>query len=79
MRRRIVVTVALAFLFALASTYAQTTDFFALMKTGTPQEIQAAIDKGANIKAQDSLGRTPLMQAVRYNQNPEVITTLLRA
>ena len=70
--------VALAFLFTLASTHAQTKDFFELVKTGTPQSVQAAHDKGANVKARNNIRATPLMWAVRYNQ-PEVITTLLNA
>jgi ankyrin repeat protein len=65
-------------LVAGGSTYAQTTDFFELVRTGTPQSVQAAIGKGADIEAQDGFGRTPLMLAA-YNQNPEVITTLLTA
>lgn len=76
---RIVVAVALASLVALSSIYAQTTDFFELVKTGTPQRIQAAIDKGADLKAQDKDGLTALMWAAGYNQNPEVISTLLKA
>src|SRR5271157_2509494 len=78
MKRRIVAAVVFVVLRA-ASAYAQTTDFFVLVQTGTPQQIQAAIDKGANIKAQDSSGRTPLMVAAQNNQDPEVIATLLRA
>jgi ankyrin repeat protein len=61
------------------STYAQTTDFFELVKTGTPQAIQAAFDRGADLKAQDKAGATALMYAALKNQNPEVITTLLKA
>jgi ankyrin repeat protein len=62
-----------------ASAYAQTTDFFTLVKAGKPQQIQAAIDQGANVNAQDRDGTTPLMYAAIYNQNPEVITTLVKA
>jgi predicted oxidoreductase len=43
-----VVAVVLAVLLA-ASAYAQTTDFFELVSSGTPQTVQAAIDKGANV------------------------------
>jgi hypothetical protein len=63
----------------MANTYRSFTDFFELVKTGTPQNVQAALSKGANIKAQDSLGRTPLILASQNNLNPEVITTLLKA
>ena len=54
-------------------------DFFELLEIGTPQEIQAAINKGADAKARDKDGRTALMFAAAYNQDPEVIATLLKA
>src|SRR5208283_153189 len=69
-RKRIVVAVVLAVLIA-ASAYAQTTDFFALVKSGTPQDVQAAISKGADIKARDKANWTPLMVAAEYNKNPQ--------
>jgi ankyrin repeat protein len=55
------------------------TDFFELVKTGTPQNVQAAIDKGEAPNAREKDGTTPLMYAAGYNQNPQVITTLLEA
>jgi len=79
-----VVAVVLAVLVA-ASAYAQTTDFFELAKTGTSEQIQAAIDKGANANAvvprgeEETMGKTPLMYAAKFNTNPEVITVLLKA
>ena len=78
MKKQIVIAVVLGVLLA-ASTYAQTTGFFELVKTGTPQQLQAAIDQGADVNARNSSGVTPLMAAAGNNQNPEVITTLLRA
>jgi ankyrin repeat protein len=83
MRKRIGI-VALAFLFALASAYAQTKDFFELVKTGTPQDVQAAIQNGASVHARMSgvpqeQGKTPLSYAAQYNPDPEVITVLLKA
>jgi hypothetical protein len=57
----------------------QTTDFFALAMTGTPQSVQAAINKGADVNARDKNGVTALMCAAGRNPNPEVITTLLEA
>jgi ankyrin repeat protein len=61
--------------------YAQTTDFFELVKTGTAQQIQAAMDQGAGdiVEARDEDGFTGLMHAAGFNENPEVITTLLKA
>jgi ankyrin repeat protein len=78
-RKRIIVAVALGILAALSSAYALTTDFVELVKTGTPQQIQAAIDKGEDVNAQDKNGLTPLMWAAGFNQNSEAITTLLKA
>ena len=51
-------TLGVAFLFALASTYAQTKDFFELVKTGTTQDVQAAVNKGADIKARNNISAT---------------------
>jgi len=57
----------------------RTTDFFDLARTGTPQDVWAAINRGADIKASDKDGKTPLIWAARENQKPEVITALLEA
>ncbi|MGA9135771.1 MAG: ankyrin repeat domain-containing protein [Candidatus Sulfotelmatobacter sp.] len=75
---RILIAVVLAGLLA-ASAYAQTTDFFELVKSGTPQDVQAAIDQGADVIAQGKYGYTPLMLAANNNPNSEVITILLKA
>lgn len=53
--------------------------FFELVKTGKPQDIQAAIRKGADAAAPDSKGDTALMYAAEFNQDPAVINTLLKA
>ena len=58
--------------------YARTTGFHKLLKTGTPQEVQAAINEGADLKAQDEYGMTPLLYAA-WNNDPEVIRALLKA
>ena len=53
-------------------------DFCELVKTETPQNVQAAIS-GVDVNAESSLGMTALMCAAEYNPNPEVITVLLKA
>jgi len=78
-KKRIVLSVTLAFLVALSSAYAQATDFFALVRTGTPQAVQDAIKQGADLNARDADGLTPLMRAAVNNPNPAVITVLLKA
>ncbi|MGA2764667.1 MAG: ankyrin repeat domain-containing protein [Spirochaetia bacterium] len=75
MRKRIVLAVVLAVLLA-ASAYAQT--LVDLAAYGTPQDVQAAIDKGADANARSG-GRTPLIVAATSNKHPEVITALLEA
>jgi ankyrin repeat protein len=77
-KRRIVVAAVFA-VFLAASGYAQTSDFFDLAKTGTPETIMAAINRGENVKASNALGWTVLMCAAGANQDPGVITTLLKA
>jgi ankyrin repeat protein len=41
--------------------------------------IAALLKAGADIKAQDKYGVTALMYVTRFNQNSEVITTLLKS
>jgi ankyrin repeat protein len=62
----------------LASSYAQTMNFFELVKTGMPQDVHAAIRNGADVNAWFFNGRTPLMYAAGFNKNPEVTTVLLK-
>jgi len=55
--------VAVLIMAAAGSAYAQGTDLFELAKSGTPQSIQATIDKGADVndtKQMDDGYRTPL-------------------
>jgi ankyrin repeat protein len=77
MKKRMVVAVVLTVLLA-ASAYAQTTNFTDLVVYGTPQEVQAAIDTGADVNVHSDY-RSALMVAAAYNKNPAVITILLRA
>jgi ankyrin repeat protein len=54
--------------------------FYDLCRTGTPDEVQAAIDSGVNLDERDiGSGWTPLMNAAAGNENPEVIRVLLDA
>jgi len=62
-----------------AGADAQTADLFELAKTGTPLSLKAAIDQGANVNVLDPNGLTPLMWAAQYNQNADMIATLLKA
>ncbi len=79
LRKRLFVAVALTSIVSLSSAYPQSMDFLELAKSGTPQRVKAAIDKGADVNTGDSDNWTPLMAAAGYNPNPEVITTLLKA
>ena len=68
-----------AFTLVAAFAWGQDTSFHELVKTATPQEIREAINNGADIEARGERERTPLMYTAWFNQNPEVITTLLDA
>jgi uncharacterized caspase-like protein len=54
-------------------------DFYKLVQTGTAQNVQAAISNGANVKAKNKSGSSPLLWAAMFNPNPEVIDVLLKA
>jgi hypothetical protein len=54
------------------------TQLFGVVFAGTPQQVQAAIDTGADVNAQDTAGQTVLMKAAAFNQNPAVTAILLR-
>ncbi len=58
------------------SANAQATSFFQLVSKGTPQQVRAAIRKGADVNARGDDDWTPLMEAAWYNLNPAVISTL---
>ena len=70
-------SIALVLLFCGMYLFAQS--LFDLVKTGTPEQVQAAIRAGAKLDDRDTIGMTPLMRAAQYNENPAVITTLLNA
>ncbi len=52
---------------------------FEYAKTGTETEIETVLSHNmASINAKDEYGKTPLMLAAEYNQNPKVTEVLLR-
>ena len=53
-------------------------DFLALCRDGTAEEIQEAINSGANLRAKDTEDNTALMIAAEQN-TPEVVAALLDA
>jgi ankyrin repeat protein len=53
--------------------------FFETVKNGTPREVQAAINSGVDIDYRRDEGTTPLMAAIKYNRDFEVISMLLTA
>ena len=54
-------------------------EFFNLCESGTPQQIEAAIQAGADVNAQNNGDVTPLMVAASNNNNPEVLKVLIQA
>jgi uncharacterized protein len=74
---RIEAATVLAVLLAV-SAHAQTTLSFLVAASGTPQEVQAAIDKHVDVNAYIGT-MTPLIIAARLNKDPEVITLLVNA
>ena len=71
--------ICLSFLFAVASPEPTAADFFELARTGSIQEVQAAISHGQSVDQRDSRGRTPLMWAAESNASPDVIAALCNA
>jgi len=54
-------------------------EFIELCGRGTPSEIRAAIESGADVNAADEVGLSPLYIAAEKNLNAEVIKILLKA
>ena len=59
--------------------FADRDSFFELVKTGSPEQVSAAIQAGADVNARDEDGLPALMWAASFNENPEVITVLIDA
>jgi ankyrin repeat protein len=78
--KKLVVILAIVMVFAAATGSAQAKDFFILVRNGTPQEVQQAIDSGADVNEYSTAWKTtPLGQAASYNTDPGVIVVLLKA
>ena len=82
--RKLLALLTLATLLMLCLTAAawaamSDSDFVALCKEGTVQEIRAVLLKGAKPNAKNDGGRTALMMVAAHNKNPEVITALINA
>ena len=53
-----------------------TEEFF---ETAAPEQVRACLAAGADLKARDRLGKTPLHEAAGSTTNPAVLTALLAA
>ena len=78
MNKRIVLSSVLVVLVAV-SMYAQATNVFDLVQSGSPKDVQAAISNGVDANFQDKDGFSLLMFAAGENQNLQVIMILLKA
>ena len=54
-------------------------DFFDICKTGTPEQVSAALKAGACLTDKDRDGNTPLIWAAWHNTNPDVFSVLFNA
>ncbi|MBS4097391.1 MAG: ankyrin repeat domain-containing protein [Sulfuricella sp.] len=52
-------------------------DFLIAVRNGNVREVQAWLKRGADPNLRDERGETPLLQAVRADDNHEVVTVLL--
>lgn len=54
-------------------------DYFISLRNGNAAEVKEWLNKGADVNALDERGETPLMMAVRFDDNVEAVKLLLRA
>ncbi len=57
----------------------QSVELRVIVRTGSPEEVQKALETGMQVDIRDDIGRTPLMWAAFSNENPEVLKMLLDA
>ena len=62
-----------------ASAAMSAAEFIQLCANSAPQAVKTALEGGADVKAQDDKGMTPLMAAAKGNINPEMIGVLVQA
>jgi ankyrin repeat protein len=79
MKRVVFIVLAAAFFWSCATTPMDDEEFLELVKTGSPEEIKAALQNGADVNARDDSGSTPLMYTAEYSEYPEVLQLLLDA
>ncbi len=77
--RSLTLTITLCLAWLTATGAAQDTSLFIAARTASPQEIQATINAGFNVNAQDQYGQTPLMYAAAGNTNPDAVSLLVNA
>lgn len=78
MNKRKIVVLVLGFCFLTAAqVFGQS--LFDIVLTGTVNEVQQAIENGAEINARTIIDRTALMIAAEYQDNPEIISALVQA
>ena len=85
-QKRLALAVALGFVVLMTMTFClgslkaiKTQRLFAVCGKGTPEQVQAATGFWTSVNARNKNGQTPLQLAAWLNQNPEVISILLRA
>ena len=66
-------------IFLLLAGVASADSLFDLAKSGSPAQVQAALNAGAKADRRDADGETPLMYAAVFNRDPEVIRILVAA
>ncbi|TVR52637.1 MAG: ankyrin repeat domain-containing protein [Spirochaetaceae bacterium] len=79
MKHRFVLVVSMIAVIAGAVHAQDDASFFRVVRSGTADDVRAALRAGADLDARDRYGLTPLMYAARYNRSVEVLRLLLDA
>ncbi len=64
--------------FSSIASSAEDALFLELCKTGASSDVALAIKSGANVNVKDETGATCLMLAAKYNEDPGVVTILIK-